>query len=209
MDFNYADYYNFFDYRNLELEQLLSSCLKQELHFFKYRNNDAEYKIQWPSFVLPFYTYCATYSKVPSQCDFFVFYLGYHKKFFFHGNYSNDLIKGVQARIHRTYPSLVRDLHFALQIKKEIADVHVVYNTKLDMQHDIDVLLVKNERYIALSLFVQTKNADRARKAKKSRHKLFDNVEYKQLEISVTEVEKNELALYSSVELHKVRQILL
>lgn len=79
-------------------------------------------------------------------------------------------IEGILARIYRTYPSLVRDLHFFLMCKESGYFDRVLYSLQQDFYEGIDVLVTYNGQNYVVSLYVQTKRGETFKKKKYKRH---------------------------------------
>jgi hypothetical protein len=89
----------------------------------------------------------------------------------------------LKARIFRTYPSLVRDLHLGVLLKESRAFDDVFYNEIMDIQYGIDLVVLKNGVQLGLCLFTNTQIAFKAR-AKKE-YRLKKPVNFKCIEIPI------------------------
>jgi hypothetical protein len=108
--------------------------------------------------------------KLPTPFDFFIEYLDYYS--------DKDSIKDIvgkgykthlRGRLFRTYPSLLRDIHFGMSLKGYGFD-EVVYNSTLDGKLGVDLLVIQNGIKYAVHLYVVTQNSLKHRK-----HKIKDD----------------------------------
>ena len=76
----------------------------------------------------------------------------------------------VKQRIHRAYPSLVRDYHFFHILKESGKFDNVMYSLRQDVAEGIDLQVEKNGRKFFLSLFVETDNSHKYRRIKEDRY---------------------------------------
>lgn len=199
------------DYPNqLGLLHLTSTDIERQivsytLSFPSTRIREVEKGIKFPQFVKAFYNFIYKNEKVPTQQEFFDFYLAVNHDHFAAANYSNEIINGLRARVFRTYPSLVRDFHFNKVLTEKALGYEIVYNSALDIEHDIDTLLVRDGKYWAACLYTQTTRANIARNWKMYRHERFSNVQY--IEFPVTLDDKSKLGdffLYGDRELDRL-----
>ena len=178
------------DFKNqLDLLPLTSSEIEGQiatypLVFPQTRDFVVERGIKFPPFVSAFYNYIYKHHRVPTQKEYYDFYLQINAVYFNSSNFSDEIYIGLMARMFRTYPSLVRDFHLNKTLSEKLIDAQVIYNSILDIKHDIDTMLVKNKRYWAVCLYTQTRRANTARGWKENRHEHFSNVEY--IEFPVT-----------------------
>ena len=61
----------------------------------------------------------------------------------------------------------------------------VIYNTSLDFDEGIDLLITKSGRYWGVCMFTDTARAYEGREAKKTRHEPFSNVRYIEMPVSI------------------------
>lgn len=176
--------YNQTDYPNLLLNISISSdeikCLVStyRLTFLPDRNKEVEWGIKLPMFVDAFYDYVVVYQTIPAQEEFFEYYLDYNKDYFNNLN-RPDLEIGIKARAYRTYPSLVRDIYFNKYIQEKLGTrCQIIYNTKLDIEEGIDLMIITSKGIYGVCFYTNTKRAFAGRKAKENRHILFNNVKY-------------------------------
>jgi len=163
-----------FSFTSVDIEAQLE---KYKLEFSEIRDRRVEWEICFPSFVGAFYNYMIRCGEVPSQRDYFQYYLESNKDFFERKKFDSEIVMALEARVFRTYPSLVRDIHFALKCREQFLDATVIYNIRLDTEKGIDVLIEKDGKFFGINLYVGTTRAIGVREKKKNRHMEFENVE--------------------------------
>lgn len=167
---------NLFDEITLTSTAIEKQICNFSMKFEQVRNEKIEWQIKLPMFVIAFYNYIITKNSIPSQDDYLQFYVSENKEYLTNLNLTMEEKIGVRARVYRTYPSLIRDLHFGLYLKERNCFSSVFYNVILDIEYGIDLLIQKpNGVFIGLNLFTKTKAAEHARAVKEFRaKKAFD-----------------------------------
>lgn len=181
--FDISLYPNFLDHSELTSTDVCNSIKNYSLEFLQIRNNEAEWEIGFPIFLTPFYKYVYQNKRVIEQRQFYEYYMSENKDFFDKNKFSDDILNGLKARIYRTYPSLVRDLHFSAFLKENFKDATVIYNRKLDVEEGIDLLIVHDNNYWGINLYTNTRRAHIGRAKKETRHSKFENVTYVELPV--------------------------
>lgn len=205
-----GEYENFLDYSSLTSEKILSIIENYSLSFSQVRNQMVEWNIHFPMFIKPFYNYVYHYQSIPNQLDYLNYYLTTNEQYFVEADLDHQTMLGLAARLYRTYPSLVRDIHFSTLLKERLHGVVVFYNTQLDIHNDIDTLIIANNQFYSLSLFTDTANGRKARAKKVHRHTRFSNVIYIELPVSFKGSSQcGDFFLYGNRELNLVTQQLL
>ena len=174
---------NHLDLLKITLKEIEDSLKKISLTFPLHKNERIEWGIRLPIFLNSFYKFIFNKQKLPTQEEFYNYYISENKTI--------DLLKltpdeklGVKGRIFRTYPSLVRDFHFSKLLSKRKNNYEVIYNTNLDVQEGIDLLIKKGTENIAINLYTNTKRAIEARKKKGNRHTVYSNIKYIDLPVN-------------------------
>ena len=152
--------------------------------FPQIRNYAVEQKIKFPFFVEAFYTYIIKNNTIPSQEVFFGYYFLLNESFFKEKQFDSTILEGLEARANRTYPSLVRDIHFNKYINENLNGVNIVYNIALDVVEGIDLMIEKGSSFYALNFYTDTDPAKKASSKKKFRHTPFQNVSYIKLPLN-------------------------
>lgn len=80
---------------------------------------------------------------------------------------------GVEGRIYRTYPSLIRDYHFFLSCKEMNEFDDVFYSFRRD-QDGVDTVIKYKGQEFAIALFVDTPRSRSYKKKKYNRHETLD-----------------------------------
>jgi len=106
--------------------------------------------------------------RVPSQDQFVEIYFEEHKTILTKILRNKEWKKALEARVRRTYPSLVRDLHFNALINE--AGIEARYDEKLDVQDGIDHIITWEGKEVYLHCFVNTPAANLYRRLKEKRH---------------------------------------
>ena len=151
------------------------------LTFLPIKDQQVEWEVAWPSFVYTFYSHL---DPIPTQAEFWAHYLADNALFFQQRPLTTATQTALQARIYRTYPSLVRDWHFALFLSERLPH-HVLYNPQLDVEEGIDLLVSHHGRLFALNLYTNTKRAYDGRLQKQHRHTPFSNMTYVELPVAL------------------------
>lgn len=202
-------YPNLLDHLKLTSSQVCSIIATYTLFFPQVRNDKAEWRIAFPMFLTPFYKYVYNTNSVLDQNDFYNYYLSENKFFFVANKFDLEILEGLKARIYRTYPSLVRDLHFSLFVNEKFEEARVIYNRKLDVEEGIDLLIKLKDKFYAINLFTDTTRAHIGREIKKSRHTPFENVQYVELPVKFNgSFICGNFFLYGEAELNEIKKII-
>lgn len=202
-EFRPEDFPNKLGLLPLSSSDIESQVSGYSLSFPQTRNSKVERGLKFPQFVRAFYNFIYKYGKMPTQAEYFEFYLKINAAYFRDVRYSPIIIEGLKARVFRTYPSLVRDFHFNKKLSEVLPDYEIVYNSELDLEFDIDTLLIRDGRYWAANLYTQTRRANIAREWKENRHEHFSNVAYIEFPVKLDDNNKfGEFFLYGENELN-------
>src|SRR6218665_3423978 len=145
MTLDISQYDNLLDSITFNSEDIEKTILNYKLVFDQYKNEDVEWRMKLPMFVDSFYAEVIKNQKVPSQNELFETYINQtsiqeilNKS----PEKRADLTRGIKARLYRSYPSLVRDLHFSLFLKENAREsTQIIYNIELDVTIGIDILV--------------------------------------------------------------------
>lgn len=110
---NLNQYANHLDLFPLSVADIESQIVQFKLQFLNIRNPQVEWKISFPIFLDSFYKFIYNKKRLPSQTEYFDYYIKNNRGWFQSNPLSDELLEGLKARLLRTYPSLIRDLHFA------------------------------------------------------------------------------------------------
>lgn len=192
-----------------EIEAQLST---QRLSFDNYKNEEVEWKLKLPMFVYTFYKIVIETKCIPSQQEFWKYYSSQNeltKLLESRISDREDIERGIKARLFRTYPSLIRDLHFSVFLSERIKNnAKVIYNIQLDVEVGIDILVEFNENFYAVNLFTPTMRARQGREKKEYRHQKVSNVHQIELPVEFkTERKCGDFFLYGEKELLELKQL--
>ncbi len=194
---------------SLSSEEIKQTVSSYHLSFPKEKNDEVEWKIQFPMFVDAFYDFVVSKQEIPNQEEFHNYYLEFNKQFFTELS-RPDLASGLRARVFRTYPSLVRDIYFNKYIEEKIGTkCKIIYNTRLDIEEGIDLMIITNKNNYGICFFTKTPRAYVGRAAKIHRHTLFDNVKYVEIPVEFRgSVKAGDFFLYGEQEFNELYNIL-
>ena len=184
------------------IEEQISSYA---LSFPQDRRQDVEWGMKFPMFVLSFYSYIMKNNSIPNQQSFFDYYKTKNSAWFQSANLTTEQLEGIKARVYRSYPSLVRDIHFSLLTKESAAFDMVYYNETVDIERGIDLIIKKNASLFAANLFIQTSRAQIGRNKKQFRHTLLPDLIYIELPVEFKGSKQcGQFFLYSERELKEL-----
>ena len=204
-----TDYTNLLQKIALSSEEIKSIVSEYTLTFSRERNQEVEWGMKLPMFVDAFYDFVLRKNTIPNQQESFAHYLEFNREFFNNLN-RPDLNSGIKARAFRTYPSLIRDIYFNKYIHERLGDkCDVIYNTRLDIEEGIDLMIVTSKGIYGICFFTKTSRAYLGRKAKTNRHLLFENVKYIEMPLDFKgSVKAGDFFLYGEKEYYELYTIL-
>ena len=203
------DYPNQLDLFKLSSTDIESQIKSYALEFSQIRNQEVEWKMKFPIFLTSFYTYIYNKQTIPTQEEFWNAYLIVNKAWFSEYYLDKNKQEALRARVFRTYPSLIRDLHFSKLASERLRDCAVSYNTRLDVEQGIDLVIHQKNMLYGFNLFTQTKRAFQGRNKKVNRHDAFGNVSYHDIPVDFAECKKvGNFFLYGLTEIDIVKSIL-
>lgn len=141
-------------------------------------------------FIVSFYHFIYSYLRIPSESEFIENYYKLNSI-----DYTNDYVNidnstfsksSLDARILRTYPSLIRDYHFVILLS-EYKELNVEYSLNDDYYNGLDIKINYNDINYYLSLYINTSRGASFKEQKYKRHNYNDineielNVEFNQL----------------------------
>lgn len=175
----------------------------------KVKNSEVENTL-FPPVALSFYEYIFKYNDIPNCDDIVEIY--FNKYFnYIANNQVSIMINGrervfnyeaVKARILRTYPSLVRDLHFCLLIQESGQLGNVYYNFENDYKKAVDLELYYNNHKFTVALRIATQRSLFYKEVKKNRHdNLPSDIIDVELELNSNTYKVGDFYLYGKNEL--------
>lgn len=135
-----------------------------------------------PSFVKLFYRFIAEGGCIPNEMFFTETYLNtyffktkkglYYLKPSYNQMHETQYFtrEGLEGRILRAYPSIIRDFHFFLLCVESHKFDRVIYSTYLDLRKGIDLKIIKDNECYAVSLYVETNRSKMYKQQKYKRH---------------------------------------
>lgn len=203
------EYKNVLEYIKLTSNDITEQIKNQSLSFSSIKDEFVEWQLKLPIFARPFYVYVYLKNRIPTQEEFFSFYIRQNTEYFNANGFSDDIMEAIKARTFRAMPSLVRDLHFNKYVSENISGYNTLYSIGLDIENDIDLLLYNNENIYGVNLYTNTIIALQGRSAKEQRHKLFDNVKYIELPLDFNTCNKaGDYFLYGENEYNELLKII-
>ena len=130
-----------------------------------HRDEDGVEKTQFPSIIYAFYSIVFNFNKIPTPTDLLNEYYSLNAtELIINGDlvlYRSRSFKklDLDARVLRTYPSLIRDYHFYLMLVKENCFDKVIYSCKNDIAGKDLVVQNEGKEYV-VSLFVKTRRSN-------------------------------------------------
>ncbi|SDQ27478.1 hypothetical protein [Flagellimonas zhangzhouensis] len=147
-----------------------------------------------PYFATTFFHFVFTYDRIPNETELMQHYIvlnqisedGQFLQF-----KAKPLSKnGVENRLLRSYPSLVRDFHFFKLCTESKNFDAVKYSLKVDIEDGVDLMIQQNEKIFCVSIFTQTPRAKKYKDRKNRVRHDYKNC-FKQIEFSVDLSSKN------------------
>ena len=191
--------------------------IQYDLIYNNYRGHKDENgveKTQFPSVIFAFYNIVFNHSKIPSPSELLdEYYSIYSSEIITNENfvtYKNRVFnkQDLDARILRTYPSLVRDYHFYLLLVETGCFDKVIYSCKNDIAGK-DLLVCHYGKEYVLSLFVKTRRSDFFKTIKNSFRHNYGKNEI-QLPLDLNKATKcGDFFVYDNNDVEKVKTIIL
>jgi len=107
-------------------------------------------------------------NQIPSQNEFVESYFKENAQVILDKITSKQLKLGLKARLRRTYPSLVRDVHFEALLRER--GLNVSYNLELDIRAGVDHTIKYRGQTFYIHCYVNTRAGRLGRKIKNRRH---------------------------------------
>jgi len=112
-----------------------------------------------PAFIQVFYYLFFKNLEIPSENEFYQTYLkwlgGIKNGELIYENHNLDLI-GVESRLKRTYPTLIRDLHFLYLLEASNKFDNVEYSMQMDYFNGLDLKIIYKGNVSFVSLFIDS-----------------------------------------------------
>jgi hypothetical protein len=140
------------------IEEIVTS---EKLEILPYKDYRVENNYRLPSMMYTLWGYVCTYRAFPCQSIFTNYYLSIHAKVL--RNLDQAAIK---ARMLRSYPSLMREIHFYFLILESNLFNKVIYSAFEDVEHGIDLTISLGQYDFYVSCFLLTKRSQEFRRRK-------------------------------------------
>jgi hypothetical protein len=140
-----------------------------KLKFIDVRDERIEWEIKLPMFVETFNRFIREKGAIPSQEDFVERYFEDNAAKLSSVLSSQSLKTGLEARLRRTYPSLVRDVHLNALLKERGMEVH--YDQDTDIAGGVDHTVLFKGTTFYVHGYVGTTRGRFGRRVKDRRHK--------------------------------------
>jgi hypothetical protein len=163
---------------------LTVATLEETLKVYKYsgegkKKEEVVENLKMPPMTLSFYSYLYDTGKIPTDLSLVEEYLnGSAFSYIPDGKVEVDYmgvrtvvsLEGLCGRILRTYPSIVRDLHFYLLLKETEIFEAVRYSVKADFEDGVDIKVKFNGKWYNVGLRLTSRRSWEFWKKKKQRH---------------------------------------
>ena len=138
------------------------------LKFIPVRDQRVEWKIKLPMYVDTFNLMIKENNRIPSQDEFVERYFQDNAAKVANVISNSQLKKGLEARLRRTYPSFVRDVHFGALLRERGLDVS--YGRDLDVCGGVDHIIKYRGQTFHIHCYVSTRRGRMGRRIKNKRH---------------------------------------
>lgn len=176
--YNPQDFKNVLPHISLSSDEIKKKIASYHLSFLRVHNKTVEWGMKLPMFARAFYAFIFNENDIPTQEQFFDYYIQFNNDYFSKANLGKDIMDGLKARAYRTYPSLIRDVCFNKYVQEHISGYTATYSLDLDISEGIDLMLSSGDKHYAVNLYVDTRRAYAGRAKKQYRHIPFENVTY-------------------------------
>jgi len=190
---------------SLSSKEIENQIKDYKLTFIGVRDPEIEWRIKLPMFVDTFYALVQETGSVPSQEEFVKKYFEFNALDLRETIVTPERKLGLEARLRRTYPSLVRDLHLNALLHE--SGFEVSYDRDTDVAAGVDHMVKYKGSLFMIHSYVGTSRGRLGRQIKNQRHdftgKHFDII----LDMSNPKVKKvGDFFLYSDNEVGRLKQ---
>lgn len=138
------------------------------LKFIQIRHPTVEWQMKFPMFIDTFNQLIQQKKRIPSQDEFVETYFQFNSKELSSVISDIKIKQALEARLRRTYPSLVRDVHFESLMKER--GLSVLHERDTDVCEGVDHVVMYKETTFRIHCYVNTKIGREGRKIKNKRH---------------------------------------
>ncbi|WP_179036463.1 hypothetical protein [Paenibacillus sp. URB8-2] len=132
--------------------------------FIDIRNSSVEYAPNFPNMMYTLWAFICSHRRFPSQTEYTQYFLSVHSS-----TLSTLNEAAVKARLLRSFPSLIREIHFYALVKESGLFQEVNYSAKLDVEDGTDLSVKCGGYEYGVSCYVQTERSLEYRRRKRSR----------------------------------------
>lgn len=206
---NYNDLSDDLQRSAISAAQIEKQISEYKLTFISVKDKVVEWGMKFPMFVPAFYDYVFQRNLIPDQNTFWDHYLAINSSDSVIRGLKDELKLGLKARVFRTYPSLVRDIHFVTMVKESACFEKVIYNMKLDIEKGVDMLIEQGNKLFAVNLYTKTYRAQIGREKKKYRHTSDERFIYVEFPVEFKGSKQcGDFFLYGSKELGQLKSLI-
>jgi len=152
----------------LSTEEIEEQIKHYSLKFIPVRDHRVEWEIEFPMFVDTFNLMVNENNRIPSQDEFVDRYFRDNAAELTDVLSNPKLKEGLEARLRRTYPSFVRDVHFGALLRERGLDVS--YDRDFDVCAGVDHIIKYRGLTFYIHCYVSTKAGRMGRRIKNKRH---------------------------------------
>lgn len=167
--------------------EFLEEQIKKLTYSGQNREKDLEVEnSKFPPFIQSFYFLFFKNLQIPTEqefCDTYVQWIGGINEGFVNYEKSRVSAEMLINRMKRTYPSLIRDLHFLYLLEESKLFEEVEYSMQMDYFNGLDLRVKYRGEVFFVSLFIDTSRGNYFKQRKKTRH---DYSFIKEVEFSVS-----------------------
>lgn len=158
--------------------RLTVSILEEQIQLLEYsRSDDDKHSVientKLPPFIQVFYYWIFRDFKLPTFVQMYETYFSW-----LGGIHNGKLIfeqkeldpESLKARMNRTYPSLIRDIHFIFLLNESKQFEYVYYSMWQDYYDGLDIKVKYNQVEYYISIFIDTMRSNQFKNHKKLRH---------------------------------------
>lgn len=152
----------------LSTKEIEEQIEKYPLRFIPVRDPRVEWEIEFPMFMDTFNLMIKENNRIPSQDEFVERYFQDNTAKLTAVISNSELKEGLEARLRRTYPSLVRDVHLGALLRERRLDVS--YGRDLDVCGGVDHTIKYRGQTFHIHCYVSTRAGRMGRRIKNKRH---------------------------------------
>lgn len=145
------------------------------LQFDSLKDDEIEWRYQPPAFVMAFAQFLKQFQRIPAPKEFQSYYiennrvaLQEHFDQWLDAPTRNWKKRALMARLHRAYPSFVRDVYFLALLREN--GIAAEYDATQDVEGGVDLIVSSAGRAIQVHVFLDSPRSKQGRAKKERRH---------------------------------------